>query len=172
MIVFLAILISLVIGITFIIHEYAYWGFDIGDIVIGILFAVVSFIVMIGITLLISLFPSTELVKVQTNSITALKDNSKHNGSFFLGSGNVGDDQYYFYIKETSKGKKMNKVNTDDSYIKEESVNPYVVRYEHHYKSGFAKILFGERNLLKSDEYIFHVPKGTITTDFNVDMEN
>lgn len=171
MIVYLLIAISLAIWIMFVVNESSYWGFSFGDFIMGGVFAVVSFVVMVGIVLLISIFPHSELVKVETNSITALKDNGKTNGSFFLGSGNIGEDQYCFYIEETDKGKKMNKVIIDNGYIKEESVKPYVDKYETHYTSKLVKWLFGENKPLGSDEYVFHVPKNTVTTDFNVDMK-
>lgn len=111
-----------------------------------------------------------EPIKDEVMEITALKDNVANEGQFFLGSGNVEGVAYYFYMEQKELGYQMNKVAVDQSYIKEvQTGTPKIEVYKKKRTSKFAAFMFGE--FLYEKEYVFHVPKGTVTTDFKVDME-
>lgn len=56
---------------------------------------------------------SSELIK--SEEIISLKDTSALDGSFFLGCGSVGEDEWYVYYTETEYGYKKNKVSADSS---------------------------------------------------------
>ncbi|RKJ69380.1 hypothetical protein D7X33_23815, partial [Butyricicoccus sp. 1XD8-22] len=134
-------------------------------------FGVIGGIITFLIILFYSVIAEGELYKSDSIHIEALKDNSNINGrSSFLGAGYINEEQYYFYIKVTDKGKKMSKVSVDRAYLNEGNYNPHIEVYGEKYKSDFAKWLFGA---IKDStvEYIIYVPENTITTEFNVDME-
>ena len=126
---------------------------------------------MIGVLLIILPFdyflPKTEKY-VESIEITALRDNSDMEGSFYLASAYVDEEQYYYYMTNTNKGKKMDKVSAEDSYINETDETPKVDVYDLEYNFiGKVLMFFGS----SGHEYIINVPKDTVTTDFNVDMK-
>jgi hypothetical protein len=155
-----------IIGIIGGVLTYYGYGF-IEDLFFGFLF-------WGGISLFVlSLFAigcETTPVKVSEQKIYALKDNSQTNGSFFLGSGTIDEEQYFFYVIDTEKGKRIEKQLADESYVVEtNNETPKVVTYERRYKSAFARFMYGDTN--GNYEYRFYVPKNTITTDFTIDLE-
>lgn len=151
-------------------YEASCFGMGFMDYLSGFLIGCLASVAGLLLCVLLMLIPETKPVLYETTQITALKDNSSVQGTFFLGSGSIKEDSYYFYMTESNKGKKMEKVRTDKAYIKEGKFeNTYVETYEMVIKNKFAKFLFGE--VAVSYEYIFHVPENSVTTEFNVDME-
>lgn len=61
----------------------------------------------------------TESVKVDDTEIISLKDNNNTEGKFFLGSGQIQNETYYYYMSENSKGFEMNKAIASSSFINE-----------------------------------------------------
>lgn len=127
--------------------------------------------VLVGILLIVLpvdyLLPKTEKY-AESIEITALKDSSNVEGSFYLGSGYIDEEQYYYYMTDTNKGKKMEKVLAEDSYIKEVDGEVKLDIYELEYNFIGKVLMFFNSS---GYEYIFNVPKDTVTTEFNVDME-
>jgi hypothetical protein len=163
--------IPILVYLIYLICTFFSWEcLDSGDFFAGIIPSGISFLLTLLALIIISMYPNSELQKVETTTISALKDNAKTKGSFFLGSGYINSNQYYFYIEETNKGKKMSKVSVDNAYVKENSTRSYIERYEYQYTSKFAIWMYGKEPW-GAEEYIFHVPKGTVTTEFNIDME-
>lgn len=154
-------------------------GIFIAALLVGIIFIIImediSGLIVGAIALLllvlISLGLSATPVETGKENIFALKDNSQSSGSFFLGSGTINEEQYFFYIVETEKGKYFKKAEAKNSFIKEEDglVQPYMVTYEYRFDSKFARFMYGEYN--GDIEYQFVVPRDTVTTDFVVDLE-
>lgn len=98
----------------------------------------------------------SEIVEVQYDHIYSLNLNNEVSGYFFLGSGKVGTDSYYyFYIKNDHDAYQLTKVKADGSvYLKESNETPKVV----------------ERKDAKSTEIytLIYVPIGTVVTaDFS-----
>lgn len=98
----------------------------------------------------------SEIVEVQYDHIYSLNLNNEVSGYFFLGSGKVGSDSYYyFYIKNSHDAYQLTKVKADGSvYLKESDETPKVV----------------ERKDAKSTEIytLIYVPIGTVVTaDFS-----
>lgn len=100
--------------------------------------------------------------------IIALKDNQNVNGSFYILGGYVDEDLYYYYATETEFGYKTEKMKADNAYIKYTDNEPHIERYvgdfanEGAYFWGFP---------MCDDRYIIYVPEGTVTNEFNVDLE-
>lgn len=109
--------------------------------------------------------------KAETIYIQALKDNSLTEGSFFLGTGDIDERHYYFYLEKSEKGAQMKKQEIASNVYVNEDMNgtPRIEVYSKEYVSPVADFFFGALNMQR--EYIFHVPKGTITNEFKVDME-
>ena len=98
----------------------------------------------------------SEIVEVQYDHIYSLKLNNEVSGHFFLGSGKVGTDSYYyFYIKNDHDAYQLTKVKADGNvYLKESNDIPKVE----------------ERKDAKSTEIytLIYVPVGTVVTaDFS-----
>jgi hypothetical protein len=123
------------------------------------------FLIVIGINC------KTEPVETTKQNIYALKDNTEIHGSFSLGFGTVDDEQYYYYVTKDAQGfKKICKLKTSESVIKEENISqPYIQKREYRYKSSFARFMFGEYSGVVT--YEFHVPKRTVTTQYKVDLQ-
>lgn len=72
---------------------------------------------------------------VASQDIVALKDDSSMSGSFFLGSGYIGEREYYVYCADTQHGYKVDKLAADSEntpvYIKYISFDetPHIDRY-------------------------------------------
>ena len=103
--------------------------------------------------------------------LVALKDNSSVNGNFFLGTGTIDEDQYYFYLTKTAKGIQQRKLkNTSDVYLNyaESTDTPRIVVQ----KSRCANPIIDFLALGPTfTEYYIYVPEGSITNEFSVDLE-
>lgn len=106
----------------------------------------------------------------ETIEITALNDNSAVSGHFYLGSGYVDEDMKYYFIEETEKGKHMDSVDADYSYIIESNnENPRIEVYSPEFKNN--KVLRWFATELAADEYRIYIPENSITTEFSVDLQ-
>ena len=105
-----------------------------------------------------------------TNSapIVALKDDKIAHGNFFLGCGGVDGDLRYYYAEDSSRGYKVESVDIDNCYILFDDENPRVERYDAY---SFTK----KRHYLYATPcgyyYKLYIPHGSITTEFEVDLE-
>src|SRR5690606_26570467 len=100
-------------------------GFELAIFVPALLLPLIPAFLLTCVFMAIAIFSDRDYSEpelVKTTNISALKDNSKMSGAFFLGTGGVGEDQYYYYMEDTSKGKKMDKLNVDaDVYLNEDN---------------------------------------------------
>lgn len=159
--------ISLLITITIVTIFVWLDGWDDELIFLGFFIALGSMLFFV----ILSFAFETEPTKLEEISIYALKDNNSVQGEFFLATGYVDEKMYYFYTTKDEEGfLQINKVSVDDGKIKETDISePKVIVYGERYKSKFARFMFGEFNNEKV--YKFIVPKNTVTTEFNVDLE-
>ena len=105
-----------------------------------------------------------------SHKIVALKDNKGSKGSFLLGSGYIEDELYYYYFEETNEGLKKKKLIASDCYIKYDD-NPRVIEYTHTgYKKAYHYI-YGTPEVIHGTYYVIYVPKGSITSEFKIDLE-
>ena len=106
-----------------------------------------------------------------THKIVSLKDNNNIKGSFFLGTGYVNNELYYYYLEETNEGLIEKEIEASKCHIKY-SENPRVVEYSQTgYKNNYHYIYatpIGEPN-----RYTLYIPKGSITNEFeNIEIFN
>lgn len=101
---------------------------------------VLSLIIAFPTTMLVGLIPG-RVVEIR-KEIVALQDNMTIEGSFFLGSGYIEGELYYFYMeKKADGGYTAQKVYADSHCtIYEDSSTPYV-KFTHH--RGFAEPWIG-----------------------------
>jgi hypothetical protein len=112
-----------------------------------------------------------EITEVSQENIYALQDKGELHGSFFLGSGTVDEQNYYFYITEGPMGKSIEQKSIDYCFIDDSLAvdeQPYMSKVIIESDNFFAKTcLFTNR----VDVYIFHIPKGSIIENYRIDLE-
>jgi len=110
--------------------------------------------------------------------LTTLGGTSELQGSFFLGSGSVGTEQFYrFYYKTADGGKKFGKISAEAGNVtvyEEDRKDAYITKVgeESMYSTKehlwlIPKILNDKKNW----KYAIHVPKGTIKKEYNIDLK-
>jgi len=99
-----------------------------------------------------------------TLQIASISTDSTISGSFFLGSGMIGEESYYItYAKTNNGGYRMYKFKTNRSVIYEDgNENPYVTYF---LRSDYAHSVKG---IAYASSAEFHVPKGTIVREFKL----
>ena len=80
----------------------------------------------------------------------------------------VNDDLYYYYATETEFGYKTEKVSADNAYIKYTDGETHIEKYAGEFVNDIP-YLFGYP--ICEDRYIIYCPDGTVTNEFNVDLE-
>ena len=113
-----------------------------------------------------------------SQNIVNFKDNRDLQGGFFIGCGEVNTEQYYYYYYKTDKGSyKASKIKADDCEIIYTKDTPHIDTIV---KSADEKAtenpltfepLLSLRISGTGEKYKIYIPEGSITTDFQVDME-
>lgn len=132
---------------------------------------------VVGITMnFLCMFPvlsfcEQEYRTVDTTEIYALNDNVGVHGKFFLGSGQVNSEPYYYYIEETNAGKHIGSIRAKNAYICESNTEtPRIEVQRALWNKYWIKWIFC---LNASDtRYMIYIPENSVTTDFNVDLSN
>lgn len=105
--------------------------------------------------------------------LVALNDDadSSVSGLFFLGTGSVSSDEdlEYVFIYETEKGMTVGERRAKSVYVQyiAKGETPRLVHYVETYDSSFWDWLLGN----KDSWDVFYIPEGSITTDFEIDLE-
>jgi hypothetical protein len=125
-----------------------------------------------SISLLVSEGYKDEMVsyhKYNKREIYALQDNINTNGSFFLGSGKIdGEMYYYYYEKLTNGGFKSHKIQSSSVIVFEDQdstayiINTYKRLPKDHSAYNWTFRMPGTE---------IHVPKGSIVHDYNLDLK-
>lgn len=151
-------------------------------------------IITVVLPLLIMFFSTTTTSKMVVKEdiftpIVALSlSSSQEKGNFFLGTGNIsGESYYYFYVKDNNKYR-LNKVKAEETDIVEDS-NPRVekkttVKMNKNTPGGLERFLgvsvtdtnwaeepislFSEQTVV--EEYTLYIPKGSIKEEFSADL--
>ena len=165
----IGLVVTVAITIYFI-HDYCYdWGEIIGSSIL-VFFAsmMCSVLVLLSASEIISCFAEVNYNVASDTKIIALKDNQNISGSFYIMGGYVDEDLYYYYAAETEFGYKTEKLRADNAYIKytdgEAHIEMHRAEFVNDYVNFFA---FPTQN----DRYVIYCPEGTVTNEFNVDLE-
>ena len=146
---------------------------DLNDKIIGciatfLLSSLVSALVCLLASVIMSCFVEVDYSEVSDTKIITLKDNQNMNGNFYIFSGHVEEDLYYYYATETELGYKTEKVKANNAYIKYTDGETHIEKHMGKFANNIANI-FGFP--MYNDRYIIYCPEGTITNEFNVDLE-
>lgn len=133
---------------------------------------VLSIAVFVGGCFIAADQPVTEQV-VSSYDLIALNDGAdvSVSGLFFLGSGSISssEDLEYTFIYKTEKGMTVGERRAKSVYIDYISLDetPRLVTYSNRYVSPFWDWLLGDWNQWE----VFYIPKGSITTEFSIDLK-
>lgn len=173
--IFLAIIfIILAVLITIEIHYESWFGSIIGGIFCSGIITLFVGLIFYGFSCIGAKYKLSN--KFQVSYIEALSANSNIHGEFFLGSGQIQEKQYYFYIVKTKFGSKLCKMDCDDPlhevYINEQEGKPYI-RYNYYdctYINWFGRLFFNKEFFGEHREIIINIPKKSIIRNFSVDV--
>lgn len=105
--------------------------------------------------------------------IYALKDNTQGYGNFFLGTGTYKEDPVYYYVAKDKFGKKVEHLSLEDNdiYVNDDvpkGEQPTLIVYKYTPSSWIKNhfFLYPEKTI-----YVFNIPKGSITSEFEIDLE-
>lgn len=166
-------ILGLIIAVIIIVVEFCDGLYSFGEIIgvpmlILLMAFLLSSIAYFVSSLVTSCFAEIEYNVESDTKIIALKDNQNVSGSFYLMGGYINEDLYYYYAVETEFGYKVEKIKAEDVYIKYTDGETHIERY-------VGKFTNENVNLwafpMCSDRYIIYCPEGTITHEFNIDLE-
>jgi hypothetical protein len=172
MIFLICALISLIIGVVVNVIE---WGFDVENILCGILGALIGLLVALLLWLGICIFPGSNPAVVNTSEVEvyALADNARYSstvsGSVFIVQSRTDEKLKYSYMYMCEgKGYGFDEVNAEQCYINYTEDTPKVIRQYIGYKNPVFRWLFPD---IYEDEYIFYLPKDAqVINDFDIDF--
>jgi hypothetical protein len=148
----------------------SFWDRFFGAIAMAIVSSAVTLIALGIFSAILSGFVATKTVVWDTEYITALKDNSVTEGSFFLGSGTVDETPVYAYARKESGGIVIDSIPSDGVIIVEDSnERPRIENLAKEFKSEKLEEWFPLFSFWGADKV--YVPEGSITTDFDIDLE-
>lgn len=162
-------IIAVIVIICGCIFEWDSIGEKIGNSVLALITSlVVGVLAAIFIGMIITPISEIEYSVISDTKIIALKDNQNVNGSFYILGGYVDGDLYYYYAIETEFGYMTEKIKAENVYIKYTNDEPHIEERQ----GDFAN---KKNNLWAfpfcSNKYIIYCPYGTITREFNIDLE-
>ena len=152
---------------------YDFWdvigniGWSIVMIIVGVISMGLTFLTTSGIT---TLCADVEYDKVSESKIIALNDNLTVQDSYYVMSGYVdGDLYYYYYVQEEDLGYITKKVPANDSFIQYTEDEPRIEKYESHFINDAAYFWGGA--CMKDFRYIIYCPKDTVTNEFTIELK-
>ncbi|MEK7465605.1 MAG: hypothetical protein AAB631_02395 [Patescibacteria group bacterium] len=154
------------------------WGVDSvwSALVAGFWTLIIGAIIMLVIGIVVKTnYSDDDYIKTtEVQHLYAFNDRFSTNGSFFLGSGNIGPTAYYYYYEALPNGgKRLRKVNAEESGVEiyEENRSDGVVNIRHfdcETELRFFYLRFGGH---QTPAQKFFVPKGTILNGFSADLQ-
>ena len=123
-----------------------------------------------GIAALIGLAFDTHPAQVSDDRLVALRDKDGMNGQFFLGTGTIEGDQYFFYYRELSDGGfQAGKVKASSGVrvYEEQREDARIVAFRWELNQDWAWWVSFPVNT-GGYSYVFHVPVGTIRRGYSM----
>lgn len=140
-----------------------------------------------GVSTVIILCDSSYQTKQQTtdaySQIVNLSVNSTSQGSFFIGTGQVDQQEYYYFYLKDGNSYKLNKIPAEGTDVVEDN-NPRleiktISTFEKEIPGSMRKffgVMTQDTGWSKSNEdqkvYILHVPKGSINQTYNLQLNS
>lgn len=110
----------------------------------------------------------TELVQVEEHNIYCLNDSSAISGTKFLFSGTINEKLKYRMFIEQNGGKILKEIDTEDVVVFEDGETKLVILKEKVTNENVIKWTGYE--YVNSVTYQIHIPKGSITTEYIIDL--
>lgn len=104
---------------------------------------------------------------VGTETLVSLRNQTGVSGSFFLGTGTVdSEDYYYYYVGSAEKGYQPSKIEVDGNVtiFEEERADGELKTFSHEFTSDIFS-LFG---ISIGKRYEFRIPKGSLVQNFEL----
>lgn len=174
MILFLLIIIPISSIIVFLVKEHELWGLDFGEYIISMFVGFISFLITFLILLLTygvaGSIADTNYELKSTQKIYCLNDSTNINGKMYLFSGSIDENDVYKMYVDNNGGKSLLKVDANNSIIYEDNKTE-IQTYECKFQNKYVVFILGEVTMFSPNKYEIHIPKGSITTEYNVDLK-
>lgn len=122
----------------------------------------------VGVSIVISFTITPDhYYKEEVYNLESMRESDMVNGSFFLGSGHVGNKFVYIYYTSDAGVFRGNTADIEKSAIKYTNGKPSVTKYVYKLKNSFKNWFFIPINM-GSDTYAFEVPEGSIKSQFKL----
>ena len=143
------------------------------DIADGVAGAMVGFLCGVLIFLILGFIiganvPMVEVVEKQ--EIVTLTDSTSIEGQKYLFSGYIKENLVCRYVVNTEKGKHIEEIKSNNVYIKEGDYEPTVIKHKFVSKEDWY-YWFCIPISLEEDYTEFLVPKNTVTSEYNIDLQ-
>jgi hypothetical protein len=136
----------------------------------GCVFSGLAFGLLCGGAILTGLAFSTHPEETSHSTLEAIRDKDGITGTFFLGSGVIKGDQYYFYYERMQDGGfRPGKVYAGSGVrvYEEDRTDAELVTFKWELNASWAWLVAFPVNT-GGYSYDFHVPKGTIRTGYTM----
>lgn len=167
-----------VLYIIFIMREEPSWGrrlttIFIGAPVLGVLIGTILFAPIS--TYKLNRFGREQVILSEHNLVALHQDTQiegDYSNFFFVGSGYIGETEYYCFYKQFSNGDiKFEKVRATEVFLNQSEQKPKVIRYGTKIKKEFNKSKWMTQQ--DKDEVIYqktvlYIPKGTIKNNYKI----
>lgn len=165
----IGLIVAIAISIYICCDDWNDWGEKIWKSMLTLLTSfAISMLVLLFASICINCDAEIEYNMISDTKIVALKDNQNISGELYIMGGYVNEDLYYYYAIETELGYEIEKISANNVYIKYTDGETHIERYE-------GKFANKSTNLwafpMCKDRYIIYCPEGTVTNEFNVDLE-
>lgn len=142
------------------------WSFLCGLIISSVLsFFIGGIITLVICTAGENILEREERIMYSVDLIT-LDTNEDIRGTFFVGSGQIGEEMYYHFYYKTLKGIKYKRVLSEDCYIIETDEKPSYKKYGQFIKDTTA--FFYTSGSKGDGRQVLFIPKGTIKSNYKV----
>lgn len=113
----------------------------------------------------------TKEYQSKPHTIANIQDGSEVHGSFFLGIGGIGEDMKYSFYGEASKGVyELKTVDAEHAKVTFTDEEPYYTYTCYRDETPNWLTVFSD-GWCDEDEITFHVPEGSIKTEFKLDAK-
>lgn len=129
--------------------------------VIGIL---LGFIIMMPL----SFIPNVEYVVYEEYPIYAFQNTTQLEGSFFLGSGYINEENTYIYLTKTEDGGvQLKSVPANKTTVYETKETPKLIKYDAQYVSKIARFFLIPMHPM---QYKIYIPENSIIYNYNLQL--
>ena len=166
---------TFIVGILIIIGSILYAIFsdlgDFSDVFTGFLISITVTCFMLMNSLLIGQeLKADEIYNTEKESIVALKDNNLSVGHFFVGSGYIDSDLYYYYFTENEDdGKEFHSVKAKEVILYDDvnKETAYIETKKMRNSNPIINFFF----ITDREKQEIHIPEGSIDYSFSVNLE-